>query len=88
MSHFFLKKVLDFQFRCLYSDVLLCEGEEMRETDQKISYYWRVEAVDKTGKILYNGIFHDFEKAWNKYYSFKGKASVLLQRKRTEVKIA
>jgi len=62
--------------------------KEMRETEQKISYYWKVEALDKSGKILYNGIFHDFEKAWNKYYSFKGKASVLLQRKRTEVKIA
>lgn len=60
----------------------------MRDEHVKKESYWVVEAVDKTGKILYNGIFHDFEKAWDKYYSFKGKASVLLQRKFKEYKVA
>jgi hypothetical protein len=60
----------------------------MKDEAVEQKYYWKVEALDKSGKVLYNGIFHDFEKAWNKYYSFKGKASVLLQRKRREAKIA
>ncbi len=60
----------------------------MKDEIVKRSAYWIVEAVDRTGKIVYNNIFHDFEKAWNKYYSFKGKANVTLQRKFKEHKIA
>ncbi len=60
----------------------------MRDETVKQSAYWIVEAVDRTGKVVYNSTFHDFEKAWNKYYSFKGKATVTLQRKFKEYKIA
>ena len=60
----------------------------MKEETVKRDYFWIVEAVDRTGKILYNGSFHDFDKAWNKYYSFKGKATVSLQRKFREYKFA
>ena len=50
--------------------------------------YYVVEALDKSGKIVFNGIFYDFDTAWNKYYSFKNKARVSLQRKFKERKIA
>ena len=58
----------------------------MKEETVKQNCYWIVEAVDKSGQVLYNGKFHDFNKAWEKYYSFKNKASVSLQRKFKERK--
>lgn len=60
----------------------------MKEETVKRNYFWIVEAVDRTGKVFYNGTFHDFDTAWNKYYSFKNKATVTLQRKFKEFKVA
>ena len=60
----------------------------MKDEAVKQNYFWIVEAVDKSGKVVYNGTFQDFDSAWNKYYSFKNKATVSLQRKFRERKIA
>jgi hypothetical protein len=60
----------------------------MKDEAVRRNYFWVVEAIDRAGKVLYNGTFHDFDKAWNKYYSFKGKATVSLQRKFKDVKFA
>jgi uncharacterized protein (DUF1684 family) len=60
----------------------------MKDETVKRDPYWLVEAVDKSGKVIYNGTFLDFIKAWNKYYAFKNKATVSLQRKYKETKIA
>ena len=89
MSHFFLKKVLDFVFPMLYSDGLLCDRrKEMKDTDVKRSYYWIVEAWTNENKTVFRGQFLSFDMAWDKYYSFKNKANVSLQRKFKEAKIA
>jgi hypothetical protein len=60
----------------------------MKDETVKRDYYWKVEAIDKSGKTVYSGTFPDFDNAWNKYYSFKNKATVSLQRKFRERKIA
>jgi len=60
----------------------------MKEETVKRYYYWEVEAVDKSGKIVYNDTYLDFRKACDKFLSFKNKARVSLQRKFKERKIA
>jgi hypothetical protein len=60
----------------------------MKEDTVKRDPYWIVEAVDRNGKVIYSGQFTLFEKAWDKYYSFKGRNSVSLQRRYKEYKIA
>jgi hypothetical protein len=60
----------------------------MRDETVKRESYWIVEAVDRSGRILYNGTFFTFDKAWDKYYSFKNRARVSLQRKFKEIKAA
>jgi hypothetical protein len=63
----------------------------MRDENVRRDYYWIVEAVDRKGRVIFNGEFTNFEQAWNKYDSFKeGKmrSSVTLQRKFREYKIA
>jgi hypothetical protein len=89
MSHFFLKKVLDFVFPMLYSDGLLCDRrKDMKDKDVKRSAYWIVEAWTNENKPVFRGQFLSFDMAWDKYYSFKNKANVSLQRKFKETKIA
>lgn len=89
MSHFFSKKVLDFGFCVLYSMRTIEKNRcDMKDETVKRESYWVVEAIDKSGKTVYNGTFLDFTKAWNKYYSFKNKNTVSLQRKFKETKIA
>lgn len=60
----------------------------MKDEQVNREYYWEVEAVDKSGKIVYNGIYLDFGKACDKFLSFKNKARVSLQRKFKEYKVA
>ncbi len=59
----------------------------MREDKTKRESYWVVEATSRDGKVIFCKEFKDFDSAWEKYYSFKGKASVLLQRKYREYKV-
>lgn len=60
----------------------------MREDNVKRDYYWIVEAVARSGEVIFHKEYEDFDDAWNKYYSFKGKATVSLQRKFREFKVA
>lgn len=60
----------------------------MREEIQKRESYWVVEATSKDGRVIFHGTFTDFDSAWEKYYSYKGKASVLLQRRYREYKVS
>jgi len=60
----------------------------VRDDNIKRNYYWCVEATKRDGSILFSKEYLDFETAWKKYYSFKGVASVSLQRKYREVKMA
>lgn len=60
----------------------------MKEDTVKREYFWVVEAVDRSGKVIYSGRFTDFERAWDKYYSFKGRNTVSLQRRFEDYKIA
>lgn len=63
----------------------------MRDESVKRDYFWIVEAVDYRGQVLYNGTFANFDKAWEKYHSFKNldrKATVSLQRRYKEYKVA
>ena len=64
----------------------------MKEDVVKRQEYWIVEVVQDQ-KVLYHGKFQLFGPAWDKYQSFKGKdlkgkASVMLQRRFREYKIA
>lgn len=61
----------------------------MKEDKVTKQEYWIVEAWTKdNAKPQYKGTFGDFQTAYEKYYSFKGKMSALLQRKFKEQKIA
>lgn len=60
----------------------------MRDETVKRNYFWKVEAVDKAGKVVYSNTYHDFSKACDKFLSFKNKATVSLQRKFNEYKVA
>lgn len=60
----------------------------MRDEFIKRDYFWVVEAVDRSGKVLFNGTYCNFDRAWEKYYSFKNKATVSLQRRYKEYKVA
>ena len=60
----------------------------MKDETVKRDYFWEVEAVDKSGKIVYHNTYLDFGKACDKFLSFKNKARVSLQRKFKEYKIA
>ena len=52
------------------------------------TFYWTVEAVDRSGKVVYAGTFINFEMAYDKYYSFKNKATVTLRRLYKDIKVA
>jgi len=60
----------------------------MRDEAVKREAYFIVEATDRKGKVVYKGTFTNFEQAYEKYYSFKGRNGVLLQRKFKEHKVA
>jgi hypothetical protein len=60
----------------------------MKEQNTKREFYWSVEAVDRKGNIVYNGTFNNFETAYDKYYSFKNKATVTLRRLFKDLKLA
>lgn len=63
----------------------------MREEMLKRDYFWIVEAVDNSGIVLFSGTYTDFNSAWDKYYSYKDykrKATVSLQRRFKEYKLA
>ena len=64
----------------------------MKEENTKRESYWVVE-MSQGEQVSYQGTFNTFDKAWSKYQSFKdkdikGKASVMLQRRFREYKIA
>lgn len=64
----------------------------MKDENVKRESYWVVEMAQGE-KVLYQNTFKNFESAWTKYESFKekdikGKASVMLQRRYKEYKIA
>lgn len=64
----------------------------MRDEQVKRESYWVVE-LSQGENVLYKGTFKTFSPAWDKYESFKehkynGKASVMLQRRFKEYKIA
>ena len=62
----------------------------MRDEVIKREYFWIVEAVDHSGKILFNGTFSAFDPAWDKYQSFKElarRATVSLQRRYKEYEV-
>ena len=64
----------------------------MKDENIKRESYWVVEC-SQGEKVAYYGTFKTFDKAWSKYQSFKdkdyrGKASVMLQRRFREYKIA
>jgi len=61
----------------------------MRDEVIKRDYFWIVEAVDHSGKVLFNGTYENFDAAWDKYYSYKDstrRATVSLQRRFKEYK--
>ena len=63
----------------------------MKDDAMKRDYFWFVEAIDHSGKVLYSGTFQNFNTAYDKYASFKeyaGKATVSLQRRFREYKVA
>ena len=60
----------------------------MKEKDTVRTFYWSVEAVDRNKKVVYAGTFNDFETAYDKYYSFKNKATVTLRRLYKDVRVA
>ena len=61
----------------------------MKEDNVRKQEYWIVEAwKGDYSKPQYRGTFQDFQTAYDKYYSFKGKMSALLQRKFKEQKTA
>lgn len=60
----------------------------MKEETVKRESFWEVEAVDKSGQIVYTATFNDFGKACDKFLSFKNKARVSLQRKFKDRKVA
>jgi hypothetical protein len=61
----------------------------MKEDNVRKQEYWIVEAWTKDySQPKYKAEFHDFNTAWEKYYSFKNKMNVLLQRKFKEQKVA
>ena len=64
----------------------------MKEEMIKREAYWIVE-LSQGEKVLYKGSFKQFDLAWDKYQSFKdkdysGKASVMLQRRFREYRVA
>ena len=62
----------------------------MKEDVVKRQEYWIVEVVQGQ-KVLYHGKFQLFGPAWDKYQSFKdykGRASVMLQRRYKEYRVA
>lgn len=64
----------------------------MKDENVKRESYWVVE-LSQGEKVLFSRQFGNFEHAWDKYQSFKekdvkGKASVMLQRRFKEYKIA
>jgi hypothetical protein len=56
----------------------------MKEEKRK-EHYWVVEATSN-GKVIFYKEYENFELAWEKYYSFKDRASVMLQRKYREIR--
>ena len=56
----------------------------MREEFVDRDYFWVVEAVDRKGMVSYFKEFDNFEAAFEKYTSLKGKFSVTLERRFTE----
>jgi hypothetical protein len=72
--------------------VQLSESATMNDEVVKREAYWIVE-VSQGDKVLFCDKFKYFDSAWNKYQSFKdkdysGKASVMLQRRFKEYKVA
>lgn len=64
----------------------------MKDETVKKEAYWIVEMSDGE-KVLFHNQYKNFELAWDKYQSFKdkdyrGRASVMLQRRFKEYKIA
>lgn len=58
----------------------------MKEDREKKESYWVVEAQSPKGKVMFFGEYNNFEPAWEKYHSFKEKASVMLQRRFREIR--